>query len=150
VERISLPLFSTVVALLGIAAWWQFVSSGETAKAHRPSLGVWPFAVGTGSEEILAQKERVRVAATWMEAIREMQGIEDADPTNPKSDALVPDLIDRIPLDVMDGQPLRYHQSETGGYLLWSIGRNRIDHGGKSDPKAKRHQSPDWVSEIPP
>jgi len=50
----------------------------------------------------------------------------------------------------MDGQPLRYRRTDAGGYLLWSIGQNRIDDGGKTDTKAKRHKSPDWVSELLP
>jgi len=49
----------------------------------------------------------------------------------------------------MDGQPVRYRRSDTGGYLLWSVGANRIDDGARTDPKAKRHKSSDWVSELP-
>jgi hypothetical protein len=63
-------------------------------------------------------------------------------------EALVPAFLDRVPTDVMDGQPIRYRRAESGGYLLWSIGQNRIDDGGKSDAEAKRHKSPDWVSEV--
>jgi hypothetical protein len=36
----------------------------------------------------------------------------------------------------MDGQPVRYRRSDTGGYLLWSVGANRIDDGARADPKA--------------
>lgn len=64
-------------------------------------------------------------------------------------DELVPGFLDRTPKDVMDGQPVRYRRSDTGGYLLWSVGANRIDDGARTDPKAKRHKSSDWVSELP-
>jgi hypothetical protein len=71
-------------------------------------------------------------------------------------DELVPDFIERIPRDVMDGQLLRYRRTEDGGCLIWSVGANRIDDGGKTGAggKPKRHprnkRKGDWVSVLPP
>ena len=45
--------------------------------------------------------------------------------------ALVPQYIDAIPNDVIDGQPLRYRLIGDGGYLIYSIGWNQVDDGGK-------------------
>ena len=42
---------------------------------------------------------------------------------------LVPDYIASVPIDPMDGQPLRYVVNDEG-YALYSVGRNRIDDGG--------------------
>ncbi len=41
---------------------------------------------------------------------------------------------DTIPLDPFDSKPLRYRRTETG-FLLWSIGADMIDQGGKPRPK---------------
>jgi hypothetical protein len=36
----------------------------------------------------------------------------------------------RLPLDPVDGQPLRYRRNSDGTYLLYSIGENGVDDGG--------------------
>ncbi len=44
---------------------------------------------------------------------------------------LVPAYLDEIPEDLFVGKPLHYKRSETG-YLLYSVGTNKIDQGGQS------------------
>lgn len=61
-------------------------------------------------------------------------------------DALVPQWIDRIPVDVIDGQPIRYRIEPEGGYRLYSIGWNEVDDNGT--PGKTREQG-DWVFRIP-
>ncbi len=45
--------------------------------------------------------------------------------------ALTPGFIDRIPNDIVDGQPLRWKRNADGGYLLYSIGWNKKDDRGE-------------------
>ncbi len=52
--------------------------------------------------------------------------------TNQLPDSLA--AISEIPLDPFDAKPLRYRRTETG-FLLWSIGPDMIDQGGKLRPK---------------
>jgi len=42
---------------------------------------------------------------------------------------LVPEFLNAVPIDPMDGKPLRYAINDDG-YVLYSVGRNRIDDGG--------------------
>lgn len=49
---------------------------------------------------------------------------------------LCPDLLPEVPLDRFDGQPLRYRIVD-GRPLLYSVGRNRIDEGGKLPTEKK-------------
>ena len=44
---------------------------------------------------------------------------------------LVPAWLDAVPRDVMDGRPLRYRRLNEGGYLLYSVGWNQNDDGGR-------------------
>jgi hypothetical protein len=44
--------------------------------------------------------------------------------------ALVPKFLDRLPPDVVNGQPLRYRLKGDGHFLLYSLGWNRTDEGG--------------------
>lgn len=43
---------------------------------------------------------------------------------------LVPELLDTLPMDLADGQPLRYRRTD-GGYLLYSVGYDGKDDGGQ-------------------
>jgi len=58
---------------------------------------------------------------------------------------MVPAMLETLPLDAMDGAPLRYRRTAEDGFVLWSIGLNRVDEGGKSDPDKNIRDQPDWV-----
>jgi len=45
---------------------------------------------------------------------------------------LVPGWIAQVPHDVIDGKPLRYRRTADGRYLIYSIGWNETDDGGKT------------------
>lgn len=52
---------------------------------------------------------------------------------------LVPQFIDKIPHDVIGGQPPHYRRTEDGKFLLYSIGWTEKDHGGQAGKDG------DWV-----
>lgn len=43
---------------------------------------------------------------------------------------LVPEFLPAVPVDWMDGQPLRYRLNSDGSFALWSVGDNLTDDGG--------------------
>ncbi|MFA6544537.1 MAG: hypothetical protein WCS99_08940, partial [Limisphaerales bacterium] len=45
-------------------------------------------------------------------------------------DRLVPEFLPAVPVDWMDGKPLRYRLNPDGSFTLWSVGENLIDDGG--------------------
>src|SRR5262249_13200606 len=49
---------------------------------------------------------------------------------------LVPDFIAEVPLDPFDGRPMRLRQ-EKGGIVIYSIGRDRKDDGGRNWDEGK-------------
>jgi hypothetical protein len=49
-------------------------------------------------------------------------------------DELVPDFLKAPPVDFMDGQPLRYTPTVDGHFLLYSVGLDCVDDGGKMPP----------------
>jgi hypothetical protein len=44
--------------------------------------------------------------------------------------SLVPEFMSEVPLDPVDGQPLRYRPNADGTFLLYSVGENGKDDGG--------------------
>jgi len=53
--------------------------------------------------------------------------------------ALVPQFLDQIPPDIIGGQPLHYRLAGDGKFLLYSVGWNETDDGGKPG------SDDDWV-----
>jgi hypothetical protein len=69
-------------------------------------------------------------------------------------DALVPAYIDSIPHDIMNGQPYHYQLRPDGTYLLYSVGWNQTDDGGKvvykkDSPTQVDYTQGDWVWPTP-
>ncbi|MDX2081734.1 MAG: hypothetical protein SFU53_13200 [Terrimicrobiaceae bacterium] len=58
-------------------------------------------------------------------------------------DELVPDFLESVPTDPMDGNPLRY-RADGGTYRLWSIGWNEVDENGEVEDRRKPKEG-DWI-----
>ncbi len=59
-------------------------------------------------------------------------------------DDLVPQYIDKVPIDPFDGEPLRYKLTEPG-YIVYSIGEDGTDEGGLEKGKVAQKGDPyDW------
>ncbi len=50
---------------------------------------------------------------------------------------LTPEFLPTIPLDPVDGQPLRYRRNADGLFMLYSVGANGVDDGG--DPSLEKN-----------
>jgi hypothetical protein len=67
-------------------------------------------------------------------------------------EALAPKFIEKLPYDVINGQPLKYRQTKDGQFVLYSIGWNEIDDGGKPGLHpggACDQEKGDWVWTYP-
>jgi hypothetical protein len=58
---------------------------------------------------------------------------------------LVPDFVDFIPLDVFTGEPPQYRPTGSRGYVLYSVGWNEVDDGGKLAKAGFDSKEGDWV-----
>lgn len=69
----------------------------------------------------------------------------------PSLEALVPEFLTEVPVDLMDGQPLRYRPAGDGTFLLYSVGTDQTDDGGNAEPSGDKRDPPslwvgrDWV-----
>ncbi len=62
----------------------------------------------------------------------------------PGLESLVPEFLAKVPLDPVDGHPLRYRPNSDGKFLLYSVGTNGVDDGGNPSPKDIAHDSSIW------
>lgn len=64
-------------------------------------------------------------------------------------DALSPQFIEKVPHDLIGGNPLIYRQTPDGKFLLYSIGWNEKDDGGQQPPPSQNsgddYTKGDWV-----
>jgi hypothetical protein len=57
-------------------------------------------------------------------------------------EALVPQFAEKLPHDIVGGQPLKYHRTADGQFVLYSVGWNETDDGGVP---GKSVTEGDWV-----
>jgi hypothetical protein len=62
----------------------------------------------------------------------------------PNLDSLVPEFLSTVPLDPVDGKPLRYHPNADGTFLLFSVGENGVDDGGNPSLEKGATGSHNW------
>jgi len=66
--------------------------------------------------------------------------------------ALSPKFLAQIPRDLISGEPLRYHRTEADSFILYSVGWNETDDGGKVNLTSTGRPNPkagDWVWTYP-
>jgi len=64
-------------------------------------------------------------------------------------DALVPQLMPKLPTDLFSGQPYKYERTSKDHFLLYSIGANERDDGGEPGATLVDDRQGDWVWEYP-
>jgi hypothetical protein len=64
-------------------------------------------------------------------------------------DALVPKFISQLPNDVISGEPYKYHRTNDGQFVLYSIGWNEKDDGGVPGQILFDDKQGDWVWQFP-
>jgi hypothetical protein len=63
-------------------------------------------------------------------------------------DALVPECLEKVPRDIINGEPLKYRLQRDGQFVLYSVGWNETDDGGVPGPKMENVpdlKQGDWV-----
>jgi hypothetical protein len=107
------------------SAWWKRAQEGTPALLRMQTL------INEG--EVACALERYRLArGEYPETL----------------DALAPGFIQQLPRDVVNGEPLKYRRADNGKFLLYSVGWNETDEGGKdaSDPShPKSLTNGDWT-----
>jgi hypothetical protein len=93
------------------------------------------------SKNVLRYETRreLTIAALAVERHRQKHGRLPA-----KLDDLVPAFVRAVPVDWMDGNPLRYRVNADGTFTLWSIGEDLKDDGGDGSDAAPTRMTDIW------
>jgi hypothetical protein len=110
------------------SAWWKRAQEGTPALLRMQTL------INEG--QIACALERYRLArGEYPETL----------------DALAPGFIQQLPRDIVNGEPLKYRRADNGKFLLYSVGWNETDEGGKdasnvSRPETLKNGDWAWIS----
>lgn len=129
------PTWSEMRQLPGVTNLVPFgarPSSPMVARMNVRQMTLALYAQGQGLLGRAAEAEarrRLIVAALALERYRGRHGSYPATLAQ-----LVPELLTSPPTDFMDGKPLRYHVSDGGHFVLYSVGLDCVDNGGQMGP----------------
>ncbi|MCE0522189.1 MAG: hypothetical protein LV480_04690 [Methylacidiphilales bacterium] len=121
---------------------------------RKDAYAPWNFLFTLSADWVKREPITFAEAQVWVDEARIACALERyrlAHGVYPDSlDALAPAYIDALPHDIMNGQPYHYQLRTEGTYLLYSVGWNQIDDGGKIvyqqyNPKAVNYKEGDWV-----
>ena len=107
--------------------------SDAKAKGYRVCAMMLP-ALNTALEKAADCVGQLRAAQAALAIERYRLGTGSALPDSLAQ--LVPKYLAAVPEDPYDGKPLRYKKLSPKGYVVYSIGRNRLDDGGVPKPAA--------------
>jgi hypothetical protein len=62
---------------------------------------------------------------------------------------LAPEFIASIPSQIVDGKAYHYRLLDDGGFLLYSVGLDGVDHGGLLPPNRPAWEHLDWIWRYP-
>jgi hypothetical protein len=104
---------------------WE-VMFGQDMDMHRMlSASVTPLSFVLNRVMMAETTKQVVVAATALKRYQLKHGTYP-----PDLNSLVPEFLPKVPLDPVDGCPLRYRRNADGTFLLYSVGENGQDDGG--------------------
>lgn len=116
---------------------WNFIAGVCIPSFNKAAITMARNQTAVDQAQIVCALERYRLAKGEYPA-----GLAD----------LSPQFLDRIPTDIISGNPMNYRRTDAQNFKLWSIGWNEVDESGttihSSDGKEDR-EAGDWVWQYP-
>jgi len=117
----------------------QVLDQIESRRAHLGTYDRWryqfsvqtlPSLLGRFPQRMFAAEARRQLAVTAI-ALHRYKLRHQTFPSRLAD--LTPDFLSSVPIDPMDGKPLRYRLNEDGSFLLYSVGENSLDDEGNAE-----------------
>jgi hypothetical protein len=153
-QKYILPLVNLTNRIVAPAVLRQLQAEMEAQKKHC----FWPYkaqalmvipAINSSVKKFALIQAQVDLARTACALERFRLGHENY----PDSlDVLAPQFIAQLPHDLINGQPLHYRRTEDGKFVLYSVGWDEKDYGGKiflTKSGSIDREKGDWVWQYP-
>ncbi len=135
--------------------WRPFLVTTREISNRLSHAGLSRMLSGTMAYVALTNMERFPLTMTVRKlcitaiAIRRYQ-LDHANAAPSSLADLVPAYLSAVPLDPMDGKPLRYTTTGPGDYVLYSVGKDGVDDGGNaaSPPSPSGKPTADFADRI--
>jgi hypothetical protein len=130
-RAVQAPTWSEMRGLPGVTNSVPFQSqhySRTQYMINRMQIGLAIQGQGVGLLGQAAEAEARRRLIVAAVAVERYRGRHGQYPGTLRE--LVPELLPQVPADFMDGQPLRYHPTDDGHFVLYSAGLDCVDNGG--------------------
>ena len=129
-------------------------AAGNAQRQHGWSHDLWHLLTDEAAGPIVATVQHFAEGQVYIDEAQIAIALERyrlAHGAYPASlDALAPACIDAVPHDIMNGEPYHYRLQPDGTYLLYSVGWNLTDDGGKivykkESPNQIDYEQGDWA-----
>jgi len=131
-EQWTLPLINTNSRVISPANWQRM---NDTARADQKHFSLYAIRAHALALALFSVAKKVAFTQSEIDLARVGCALERyrlAHGAYPESlDALEPQFIAQVPHDVINGQPLHYRLEPNGLFVLYSVGWNETDDGGK-------------------
>ena len=135
-KAVKAPTWTQMRQLPGVTKAIQFQSKYPSRMQAMMNMRAISSRFQTEGSSLLGRgakaeaQRRLIITAIALERYRDKNG------SYPKSLAdLAPEFLKTPPIDFMDGQPLRYQLNDDGHFILYSVGLDCVDNGGKIQPR---------------
>jgi hypothetical protein len=137
----------------------QFVAEIERNQQRNGNpFSIWAILSGAATGPINNALQKFSGMQVWVDETRIACALERyrlAHEAYPQTlEELVPACIDALPHDIMNGEAYHYRLNADGTFLLYSVGWNQADDGGKvvmktDSPTSRDDSQGDWVWPTP-
>ena len=152
-ERWTLPLADVENRVVSPTKVNQSIAAGDQALRHGWPYNIFARLLFPALGKVVIRYAREQSCVDLARVAIALERYRLAHGEYPESlDALAPRFMERVPHDIIGGQPLHYRRTADGLFVLYSVGWNETDDGGQVDLKKGGTvdiNQGDWVWRYP-
>jgi len=152
-EELLQPMVDVTNRLASPEAWRQADAAFKEQKKHYSIYNVLALMAVPGVEHSVQKFAGMQADFDLAQVACVLERYHLANGEYPAAlAALVPPFMEKVPHDVINGQPLLYRKMDSGSFILYSVGWNEKDDGGTTALNKDGSVNPfagDWVWHYP-
>jgi len=152
-EQWTLPLVNTNSRIISPAALQHANDAVQAERKHYSPYKVQALMLFPAINAMAKKIAAIQTSVDFARVACALERYRLAHGEYPEAlDALAPQFITQVPHDIINGEPLHYRRTDDGSFLLYSVGWDEKDDGGKNfltkNGSVDREKG-DWVWQYP-